>query len=264
MWRTARTLSGRTRPYRLLRLLPEDVRRSHGGSGCKSPPSTIRCCCAPTISAVPPPKAGLTSPESSSTDPEYCYWCLPGGGLSPGFGGGPDHYCRPDTRPGLAEGIGAALADRDVQPVVDIAEAFEGFGWPAHGVPLDAADGSAASSRSSRSRWQPASRRTGLPSERSFDTWQRPTPPAWRFRRNCLNRCFRPRPHSRLRCTEPRAPRRRGQRKPLVWACTSFAPGVARDYLHQFPPPAAATTVRRLVEHLSVDDASRIIEVYAR
>ena len=39
---------------------------------------------------------------------------------------------------------------------------------------------------------------------------------------------------------------------------------VARDYLHQFPPPAAATTVRHLVEHLSVDDASRIIEVYAR
>ena len=39
---------------------------------------------------------------------------------------------------------------------------------------------------------------------------------------------------------------------------------VARDYLHQFPPPAAATTVRRLVEHLSVDDACRIIEVYAR
>ena len=39
---------------------------------------------------------------------------------------------------------------------------------------------------------------------------------------------------------------------------------VARDYLHQFPPPAMATTVRRLVEYLPIRDAGRIIELYAR
>lgn len=40
--------------------------------------------------------------------------------------------------------------------------------------------------------------------------------------------------------------------------------GVARDYLHQFPPPPMSTTVRRLVEHLPVQDACRIVEAYAR
>ncbi len=40
--------------------------------------------------------------------------------------------------------------------------------------------------------------------------------------------------------------------------------GVARDYLHQFPPPPVSITVRRLVEHLPVEDACRIVEVYAR
>ena len=39
---------------------------------------------------------------------------------------------------------------------------------------------------------------------------------------------------------------------------------VARDYLHQFPPPTASTTVRHLVENLPVDDTCRIIEMYAR
>ena len=39
---------------------------------------------------------------------------------------------------------------------------------------------------------------------------------------------------------------------------------VARDYLHQFPPPAMAETIRRLVEHLPIPDAARIIELYSR
>ena len=39
---------------------------------------------------------------------------------------------------------------------------------------------------------------------------------------------------------------------------------IARDFLHGFPPPTIATTIRRLVEHLPPRDASRIIEVYAR
>ncbi len=39
---------------------------------------------------------------------------------------------------------------------------------------------------------------------------------------------------------------------------------IARDYLHQFPPPTAAITIRYLVEHLPAREASRIIEAYAR
>ena len=38
---------------------------------------------------------------------------------------------------------------------------------------------------------------------------------------------------------------------------------IARDYLHQFPPPTAATTMRHLVKHLPARDSSRIIESYA-
>ena len=39
---------------------------------------------------------------------------------------------------------------------------------------------------------------------------------------------------------------------------------VARDYVHQFPPPTMAATIRRLVECLSTEDASRLVELYAR
>ncbi len=39
---------------------------------------------------------------------------------------------------------------------------------------------------------------------------------------------------------------------------------VARDYLHQFPPPTLALTLRALAEHLPVDDVNRLVEVYAR
>ena len=39
---------------------------------------------------------------------------------------------------------------------------------------------------------------------------------------------------------------------------------IARDFLHRLPPPTIATTIRQLVEHLPATDASRIIESYAR
>ncbi len=39
---------------------------------------------------------------------------------------------------------------------------------------------------------------------------------------------------------------------------------VARDYLHQFPPPTLVQTLRALTEHVPVDDAGRLVEVYAR
>ena len=39
---------------------------------------------------------------------------------------------------------------------------------------------------------------------------------------------------------------------------------IATEYLHQFPPPTAATTIGHLVEHLPAADASRVVEDYAR
>ena len=39
---------------------------------------------------------------------------------------------------------------------------------------------------------------------------------------------------------------------------------IARDYLHQFPPPTTAATIGHLVEHLPATDARRIVEDYAR
>ena len=39
---------------------------------------------------------------------------------------------------------------------------------------------------------------------------------------------------------------------------------VVRDYLHQFPPPTMAATIRRLVAHLPIGDAARTIKLYAR
>ena len=39
---------------------------------------------------------------------------------------------------------------------------------------------------------------------------------------------------------------------------------IARDYLHRFPPPTSGDTIARLVKHLPARQASRIIETYAR
>ena len=39
---------------------------------------------------------------------------------------------------------------------------------------------------------------------------------------------------------------------------------ITHDYLHKFPPPTSAATIRHLVEHLPTSDACRIIEEYAR
>ncbi|MYB50485.1 MAG: hypothetical protein F4X72_14675 [Dehalococcoidia bacterium] len=39
---------------------------------------------------------------------------------------------------------------------------------------------------------------------------------------------------------------------------------IARDYIHRFPPPTAGTTIAHLVKHLPARQASRVIEAYAR
>ena len=39
---------------------------------------------------------------------------------------------------------------------------------------------------------------------------------------------------------------------------------VASDYVHRFPPPTMTATIRRLIECLSTEDASRLVELYAR
>ena len=43
-----------------------------------------------------------------------------------------------------------------------------------------------------------------------------------------------------------------------------FRSTIARDYLHQVPPPTAATTIGHLVEHLPAADARSVVEDYAR
>ena len=164
---------------------------------------------------------------------------------------------------GLAEGIGAALADRDVQPVVDIAEAFEAsdgllmefLSMLRTGRRLKQVVEEQVAARLSEDRTTEReilryvatahSAGVAIPAEllESLLPGHDLTPAFV-----VLNR-------EHLVVVDS------GNR----WlGLHELRSGVARDYLHQFPPPAAATTVRRLVEHLSVDDASRIIEVYAR
>ena len=116
MWRTAWTLSGRTRPYRLLRLLPEDVPMLARWLRLQEPSEHYPLLlCADNLGR--PATAGWS---------EFAREFIDGPGVvllgacreedyRPGLEVGRTTIVDPTLDRGLAEGIGAALADRDVE-----------------------------------------------------------------------------------------------------------------------------------------------------
>ena len=264
MWRTARELSEGTRSYRLRRLLPEDVPTLARWLRLQEPSEHYPLLlCADNLGR--PATAGWSEFAREFID-------RPGVLLlgacreedyRPELAVGRTTIVDPTLDRGLAEGIGAALADRDVHTVVDIAEAFEvseGLlmeflsmlltGRRLKQVVEDQVAARLSEDRRTEReilRYVATAHSAGvaIPAEvlESLLPDHDLTPAL-----AVLNR-------------EHLVVAGDGNR----WlGLHELRSEVARDYLHQFPPPAAATTVRRLVEHLSVDDASRIIEVYAR
>ena len=264
MWRTARTLSGRTRPYRLLRLLPEDVPTLARWLRLQEPSEHYPLLlCADNLGRPATEGWSDFAREFIDRPGVLLLGACREEDYRPGLEVGRTTIVDPTLDRGLAEGIGAALADRDVQPVVDIAEAFEAsdgllmefLSMLRTGRRLKQVVEEQVAARLSEDRTTEReilryvatahSAGVAIPAEllESLLPGHDLTPAFV-----VLNR-------EHLVVVDS------GNR----WlGLHELRSGVARDYLHQFPPPAAATTVRRLVEHLSVDDASRIIEVYAR
>ena len=264
MWRTAWALSGRTRPYRLLRLLPDDVPTLARWLRLQEPSKNYPLLlCVDNLGR--PATAGWSEFAREFID-------RPGVLLlgacreedyRPGLAVGRTMIVDPTLDRRLADGIGAALADRDVETVVDIAEAFEASegllmeflsmlltGRRLKQVVEDQVAARLSEDRRTEReilRYVATAYSAGVatPAEalESLLPGHDLTPAL-----AVLNR-------------EHLVVAGDGNR----WlGLHELRSEVARDYLHQFPPPAAATTIRHLVEHLSVDDASRIIEVYAR
>ena len=264
MWRSARELSEGTRSYRLLRLLPEDVPRLARWLRLQEPSEHYPLLlCADNLGR---------SATAGWSDFAREFIDRPGVLL---LGACREEDYRPELEVGrtmivdptldrrLADGIGAALADRDVETVVDIAEAFEASEGllmeflsmlvTGHRLKQVVEDQVAARLSEDRRtereilRYVATAYSAGvaIPAEalESLLPGHDLTPAL-----AVLNR-------------EHLVVAGDGNR----WlGLHELRSEVAHDYLHQFPPPAAATTIRHLVEHLSVDDASRIIEVYAR
>ena len=264
MWRTAWALSGRTRPYRLLRLLPKDVPTLARWLRLQEPSKNCPLLlCVDNLGR--PATAGWSEFAREIIDRPGVL--LLGACREEDYRAelavGRTTIVDPTLDLGLADGIGAALADRDVQTVVDIAEAFEAsegllmefLSMLLTGRRLRQVVEEQVAARLSKDRKTEReilryvttahSAGVAIPAEvlGSLLPDHDLTPALAVLKREHLVLADG------------------GNRWQGLHELRSE---VARDYLQGFPPPTAATTVRRLVEHLSVDDACRIIEVYAR
>ena len=264
MWRTAWALSGRTRPYRLLRLLPDDVPTLARWLRLQEPSKNYPLLlCVDNLGR--PATAGWSEFAREFID-------RPGVLLlgacreedyRPGLAVGRTMIVDPTFDRRLADGIGAALADRDVETVVDIAEAFEA----SEGLLMEFLSMLLTGRRLKQVvEGQVAARLSeGRRTEREILRYVATAHSAGVAIPAEVLESLLPghdlTPALAVLSGEHLVVTDDGNR----WlGLHELRSEVARDYLHQFPPPAAATTIRRLVEHLSVDDASRIIEVYAR
>ena len=263
MWRTARELSG-TRLYRVLRLLPEDVPTLNRWLRLQELSENF-----PLLLCVD----NLGRPATAGWS-EFAREIIDRPGVlllgacreedyRPGLAVGRTMIVEPTLDRRLAEGIGAALADRDIQTVVDIAEAFEAsedllmefLSMLLTGRRLRQVVEEQVAARLSEGRRTEREVLRYVATAHSAGV----AIPAEVLESLLPGRDLAPALDVLKR--EHLVVADDGNRWQGLHELRSE---VARDYLHQFPPPASATTVRRLVEHLSVDDACRIIEVYAR
>ena len=264
VWRTARELAGRVRPYRLLRLLPEDIATISRWIRLQEPSENFPLLlCADNLGRAQ--NEGWTALAREFID-------IPGVLL---LGACREEDFRPELVVGrttlvvpeldheLAVSVGKELAGRQIQTALDVSEAFEN----SEGLLMEflsmlltgrrlcqvveqqMADRLAEDRRTERDivRLISTAHSAGvsLPAETLEDLMPgRDLAPALAVLKKehilDTDNASRWRGFHELRST------------------------IARDYLHQFPPPTISMTIRQLVEHLPIIDACRIIEFYAQ
>ncbi len=264
LWRVARELAGRVRPYRLLRLLPEDVPRLSRWIRLQEPSANCALLiCADNLGRRD--NEGWTTLATEFVD-------SPGVLLvgacreedhRPGLAVGRTTIVDPKLDRELAESIAEALAERKVPTTLDVSEAF------------DASEGLLMEFISLLM--------TGRRLKQVIEQQVRDRLKEDRATERDILRCVATAhsvgigvPAEVLGTLIPDrdltlALAMLDQEHILVaddgnhWrGLHELRSTVARDYLHQFPPPTMAATIRRLVEHLPISGAGRIIELYAR
>ena len=264
MWRTARELSGRTRPYRLLRLLPDDLPKLQRWLRLQEPSEHYPLLlCADNLGRQATASWSEFAREFIDRPGVLLLGACREEDHRPGLAVGRTTIVEPTLDRKLAEGIANSLLDRGVQTVVDVAEAFmaaEGLlmeflsmlltGRRLQQVIEEQVDIRLQEDRRSEReilRYVATAHAAGvaIPVDALEELLvDHDLAPAIAVLRK-----------EHLIVTDD-SNRLRGLHE--------LRSTVARDYLHQFPPPAMATTVRRLVEHLPVDDVCQMIEAYAQ
>ena len=264
MWRTARALAGYVRPYRLLRLLPGDVPTLSRWIRLQEPSrNSPLLICADNLGR--PSSEGWTAIAREFMD-------RPGVLLlgacreedyHPGLAVGRTTIVDPKLDRELARSISETLANRQVLTVLDVAEAFEASdgllmeflsmlltGRRLRQVAEEQVAARMVEERSTERevlRYVATAHAVGvsLPAEvlRALIPGHDLAPALSQLDRE----------HILV-----------SDDKSLWQGLHELRSTIAKDYLHQFPPPTTATTIKRLIEHLPARDASNIIEAYAR
>ena len=264
VWRTARELAGHVRPYRLLRLLPEDVPELSRWIRLQEPTKSFPLLlCADNLGR--PLTAGWTSIAREFID-------VPGVLL---LGACREEDYRTELAAGrttlvdpkldreLASSIAETLASSQVPTVLDVAEAFEASegllmeflsmlltGRRLRQVVEEQVEARLTQEKATEReilRYVATAHAAGVPLPADVLGFLIPdqdlTPALSLLHRE----------HILVSDDESR------------WqGLHELRSTIARDFLHGLPPPTIATTIRHLVEHLPARDASRIIEAYAR
>ena len=264
MWRTARALAGHVRPYRLLTLRSEDVPTLSRWIRLQEPSrNSPLLICADNLGR--PSNEGWTAiaREFMGRPGVLLLGACREEDYHPGLAVGRTTIVDPKLDRELAVSISETLANRQVLTVLDVAEAFEASdgllmeflsmlltGRRLRQVVEEQVSARMAAERSTERevlRYVATAHAVGvsLPAE-VLETLLpgHDLAPAL----SLLNR-------EHILVSDDK---RRWQ------GLHELRSTIARDYLHQLPPPTIATTIKYLVHHLPARDASRTIEAYAQ
>ena len=264
MWRTARALAGHVRPYRLLRLLPEDVPTLSRWIRLQEPSrNSPLLICADNLGRPSNEGWPAIAHEFMDRPGVLLLGACREEDYHPGLVVGRTIIVDPQLDRELAVSISETLASRQVLTVLDVAEAFEASDgllmeflsmlltgrrlWQVVEEQVSARMVAERSTEREVLRYVATAHAVGvsLPAEVLGTLLPgHDLAPAL----SLLNR-----EHILVSDDE-----RRWQ------GLHELRSTVARDYLHHFPPPTTATTIKILVDHLPARDASRTIKAYAR
>ena len=263
MWRTAREFAGKARPYRLRRLLHADVPTLVRWVRLQEPSEHYPLLlCADNLGR--PSTAGWSdlAREFTDTPGVLLLGACREEDYRPGLAVGRTTVIDPTLDGELAEGIAEALSDRGVETVVDVVEAF----GASEGLLMEFLSILLTGRRLQRVVEEQVEARLSedRKTEREILRYVATAHAAGvAIPADALEALLPGQdltPALAVLDSEHLVVADDGNR----WrGLHELRSEVARDYLHRFPPPTVAVTVRHLVKNLPVEDACRIIEAYA-